>query len=155
MYLYNNYTQLFETALSVGWQTLKVIYKENMNSNWLIGAAAWFIPGAGHFLQGRKTSGIIIATVIWIMFIVGILSGGAHYPGYSMNDGFLLVLLHFFASVGNGLGYLISLIFSSAAVKDAAAAPTFEYGGKLIEIAGLVNFMAVLDAVDIFFGRKK
>lgn len=126
-----------------------------MNSNWLIGAAAWFIPGAGHFLQGRKVSGIIIAVVIWLMFIIGIFSGGAYFPGYTLNDGLLLVLLHAFATVGNGLGYLISLIFSSMPDKDVAARSTFEYGGKLLEIGGLLNFMAVLDAVDIFFGRKK
>jgi hypothetical protein len=39
--------------------------------------------------------------------------------------------------------------------KDVAAWSTFEYGGKLLEISGLLNFLAVLDAVDIFFGRKK
>jgi hypothetical protein len=126
-----------------------------MNSNWFIGAAAWFIPGLGHFIQGRKKRAILIAVSIWTMFVVGIWSGGAYFPGYTMNEGMLLVLLHTFATIGNGLGYLISLVFQSQPIKDVAAWSTFEYGGKLLEISGLLNFLALLDAVDIFFGRKK
>ena len=36
-----------------------------------------------------------------------------------------------------------------------AALATFEYGGRFLEVAGLLNYLAVIDAVDISVGRKK
>ncbi len=129
--------------------------KKIMNSNWFIGAIAWLLPGVGHLLQGRIKRGIIIGAVIWTMFIIGMLSGGAYFPGYTFKEGPLLVLLHTFATIGNGLGFLISLLFQASPPKDVAAWSTFEYGGKFMEVAGLLNFLAVIDAADIFFGRKK
>ncbi len=126
-----------------------------MNSNIFIGAIAWFLPGVGHIQQGRLKRGIILAAIIWTMFIIGMLSGGAYYPGYTMKDGLLLVLLHTFACIGNGLGFLISLLFQSSPPLNVAAWSTFEYGGKFLEAAGLLNFLAVIDALDIYYGRKK
>jgi hypothetical protein len=126
-----------------------------MKSKIIIGALAWFLPGVGHIQQGRLKRGLILGAVIWTMFIIGILCGGAYYPGYTMKDGFLLIMLHTFACLGNGLGFLINLLFQASPAQNAAAWSTFEYGGKFLEAAGLINFLAVIDAMDIFFGRKK
>jgi hypothetical protein len=38
---------------------------------------------------------------------------------------------------------------------NSASWPTFEYGGRFLEIGGLLNFLAMLDAVDIKLGRKE
>ena len=89
------------------------------------------------------------------MFIIAILSGGAYYPGFDFKDGTLLYLLNVFAKMGNGLGALISYFIASTPVKDVAALATFEYGGRFLEVAGLINYLAVIDAADIGFGRKK
>ena len=126
-----------------------------MANPFLTGVIAWFLPGFGHLMQGRWTRGAIIALVIWTMFVIAILSGGAHYPGFEFKDGALLYLLNVFARLGNGLGTLISFLFMSNPVPNVAALATFEYGGRFLEVAGLLNYLAVLDAFDIQIGRKK
>lgn len=126
-----------------------------MRNTFVIGIVSWFLPGYGHFQQGRWRRGLIIAVVIWTMFIIAILSGGAYYPGFEFKDGALLWLLNTFARLGNGLGAIISWALESQPSKDVAAMATFEYGGRLLEISGLLNYLAVIDAIDIFDGRKK
>ena len=122
----------------------------------LAGLIAWFLPGAGHLYLGRWRRGLIIAAVIWTMFIIAILSGGAYYPGYSFKDGFLLYLLNIFARLGNGLGCLVSMFLTlNEPATNAASWATFEYGGRFLEVAGLLNYLAVMDAADISLGRKK
>ncbi|MBK9768674.1 MAG: hypothetical protein IPP63_17605 [Chloracidobacterium sp.] len=73
-----------------------------MDNPVIIGLISWFIPGSGHLIQKRSTRGIIIAAVIWTLFIVAVLSGGAHYPGFDFKDGTLLYLLNSFARLGTG-----------------------------------------------------
>lgn len=126
-----------------------------MNNSWLIGLIAWFLPGVGHLRQGYWQRGLIIGLVIWTMFIVGVVSGGAYYPGYTFKDGFLLYLLNIFAKFGNGLGFLVNVFLSQNPPPNVASWATFEYGGRFLEVAGLLNYLAVVDAVDISTGRKK
>ncbi len=126
-----------------------------MNNSFVIGIISWFLPGMGHLIQGRRKRGLIISIVIWSMFLIAIFSGGAYYPGFEFKDGALLYLLNIFARLGNGLGAFISFYLSISPLPNAAALATFEYGGRFLEIAGLLNYLAVLDAVDIHFGRKK
>jgi hypothetical protein len=126
-----------------------------MNNPVIIGLIAWFFPGAGHFAQKRIKRGLIISGSIWTMFIIAVLSGGAYYPGFEFKDGALLYLLNMFATFGNGLGDLISFLVSVEPVPNVAAMATFEYGGRFLEVAGLLNYLAVMDALDIYFGRKK
>ncbi len=121
----------------------------------IIGALAWFFPGAGHLAQKRYKRGIIISACIWAMFIIAIISGGAYYPGFDFKDGALLYLLNLFAKAGNGLGAMISFLASVEPAPNVAARATFEYGGRFLETAGLLNFLAIMDALDIYFGRKK
>jgi hypothetical protein len=126
-----------------------------MDNPYFVGIISWFFPGAGYLLQRRWKRGIIIGTVIWAMFIIALVSGGAYYPGFDFKDGALLYLLNVFAKLGNGLGAFISFILSASPPPNVAAWATFEYGGRFLEIAGLLNFLAVLDSIDINLGRKK
>ena len=126
-----------------------------MTNPFIIGALSWFFHGAGHLLLGKVRRGIVISAVIWIMFVIAIISGGAHYPGFDFKDGMLLYLLNVFARFGNLLGAIVSLIMASNPSPNVAALATFEYGGRFLEVAGLLNYLAVLDAVDIAVGRKK
>lgn len=126
-----------------------------MDSPFIVGILAWFFPGAGHLVQRRIKRGVILSATIWAMFVIGLLSGGAYYPGFDFKDGALLYLLNVFATFGNGLGDLISFLASVEPSKDIAARATFEYGGRFLEVAGLLNYLAVLDAIDINLGRKK
>lgn len=126
-----------------------------MTNPFLIGIVSWFLPGFGHLMQGRWKRGLIIAAVVWTMFVIGILSGGAYYPGFDFKDGSLLYLLNVFARLGNGLGAVITMLFAASPLPNVAAWATFEYGGRFLEVAGLLNYLAVLDAFDIQLGRKK
>lgn len=126
-----------------------------MDNSFVIGIISWFLPGVGHLLQGRIKRGIIIGVVIWTMFIIAILSGGAYYPGFGFSEGALLYLLNIFARFGNGLGAIIGFVMMSDPPPNVAAWATFEYGGRFLEIAGLLNYLAIIDAIDIHLGRKK
>lgn len=126
-----------------------------MDNPYIIGVISWFLPGVGHILQGRLKRGAIIGLVIWTMFIIALLSGGAYYPGFDFKDGALLYLLNIFARLGNGLGAAISFYLLNNPPPNVASLATFEYGGRFLEIAGLLNYLAVLDAFDIQLGRKK
>jgi hypothetical protein len=126
-----------------------------MNNPVIVGALGWIFPGAGHLIQGRIKRGIIISAVIWVMFVIAIISGGAHYPGFGFKDGMLLYMLNVFARFGNGIGAIVSLIMSANPSANVAALATFEYGGRFLEVAGLLNYLAAVDAVDIALGRKR
>jgi len=126
-----------------------------MNNPFIVGAIAWLIPGGGHLIQGKLKRGIIVAAVIWIMFVVAIISGGAHYPGFEFKDGMLLYMLNVFGRLGNGLGAIVSWIIAGNPSPNVAALATFEYGGRFLEVSGLLNYLAAIDAVDIALGRKR
>jgi hypothetical protein len=126
-----------------------------MDNSFLVAIAGWIFPGAGHFLQGRWKIGLVLSAVIWTMFAVGILGGGAYYPGFDFKDGALLYLLNIFARLGNLLGAAISFFFLGNPPAQVASWATFEYAGRFLEVAGLLNYLAVLDALDIQIGRKK
>nr|MBA3769588.1 hypothetical protein [Blastocatellia bacterium] len=122
---------------------------------WFVGIFGWIVPGGGHLLQRRMLRGGLVLGIFWSMFIVAVFSGGAHYPGFGFADGPLLYLLNVFGRLGSGLGALISWIVGSMPAKDIAALATFEYGGRFLEVAGLINYLAAIDAVDIAVGRKR
>lgn len=126
-----------------------------MDNPIVIGIVSWFVPGAGHFFQKKWRRGLAIASVIWVMFVIAIFGGGAYYPGFDFKDGTLLYLLNIFARCGNGVGALISYGIASAPSPNVASLATFEYAGRFLETAGLLNYLAMLDAVDIALGRKK
>jgi hypothetical protein len=120
-----------------------------------IGLLAWFFPGAGHLVQKKTARGLIVGGSIWLMFIIAIMGGGAYYPGFEFKDGQLLYLLNVFATFGNGLGDFISFLVSAEPNPTAAASATFEYAGRFLEVSGLLNYLAIIDALDIYYRRKK
>ena len=126
-----------------------------MNNPFIVGAVAWLFPGGGYLIQGKLKRGIIVSAIIWIMFVIAIISGGAHYPGFDFKDGMLLYMLNVFGRLGNGLGAVVSWIIASNPSPNVAALATFEYGGRFLEVSGLLNYLAAIDAVDIALGRKR
>jgi TM2 domain-containing membrane protein YozV len=125
---------------------------------WLMGFVAWLIPGVGHFLQGCWGRGVLLAAAVWICFITGLLMGG-HMFSLNPGDQSSSILLQFppmIANLGAGLLYigswLLGVGFSDDPVQAARA--TYEYGNTFLLIAGLLNYLAMLDAFDIAAGRK-
>ncbi|MDT4967623.1 MAG: hypothetical protein QOJ64_2360 [Acidobacteriota bacterium] len=125
---------------------------------WWMGLAGWFVPGAGHLLQGRWIRGLIIAAVVGGMFATGLMFGGHLFGLGGADDGSsrLLQLPPTIANLGTGLMYLVCWAsgsgFSDAA--EYAKLATFEYGNTFLLVAGLLNYLAMLDAFDIAAGRK-
>lgn len=126
-----------------------------MENPWLFGVVGFLFPGGGHLLQGKVWRGLMIGGVIWTMFIVGVLSGGAYYPGFDLKDGFLLHILNIFATIGNGAGFIVDNFLKMNPPQNVASWATFEYGGRFLEVAGLLNYLATIDAFDIAAGRKE
>lgn len=115
----------------------------------LLCLAAWAVPGAGHLWMGRRQKGLVFLLAIPAMFAVGLLLDGRIFP-FELSEP--LVALAAVADVGVGVGWLI------ARMRDAGAGTvtsvTYEYGNIFLIVAGLLNFLVILDAFDIGMGRK-
>ncbi len=140
---------------------LKVIgqvRREQATRAWLLGTVAWFVPGAGHLLQGRWGRAIALGGTVWICFLTGMWMGG-HLFSVTGNEQGLAALLQVpptIANLGSGLLYIacwfLSIGFSDDPLRAARA--TYEYGNTFLLVAGLLNYLAMLDAFDIAVGRK-
>ena len=126
-------------------------------SAWLIGAAAWVIPGLGHLLLQKWWRAILMGGAVWLSFFIGLAMGG-HMFDINPPEGssLLLQLLPMVANFGAGALYIIAWLLGYGFVDDPAQAAraTYEYGNTFLLIAGLMNGLAMLDAFDIAAGRK-
>ena len=111
--------------------------------------AGWLVPGAGHFLLRKPIRGVLLLISIVGMFSIGIALQGKIY---TPNTGDLLDILGFVAQLGNGLLYLLArmLDWGHPSVQIALA----DYGTKFIDVAGLLNIIAAVDAHSLSNGRK-
>jgi hypothetical protein len=125
---------------------------------WLMGIAAWLVPGLGHALQGRWTRAIILAAAVWVPFLAGFWLGGHLFIVKSDGQSSALYQLPpMIANLGSGLLYIVCwfLDFGFAEDPAKAALATYEYGEKSLLLAGLLNYLVMLDAFDIAAGRKE
>ena len=123
---------------------------------WLIGLAAWAVPGLGHLLQKRWVRALLLGGSVWGMFITGLWLGGHLFRPSGTEQGlaFLLQLLPMTANVGAGLLYIFCWL-TNTGFADHAQMVTYEYGNTFLLVAGLLNYLAALDAFDIAAGRKQ
>ncbi len=116
---------------------------------WMTVVCAWFIPGAGHLLQGQGRKAVIFGVVLFAMFAIGLASSGRLFPFDTSEP---LVLL------AAGAEWMLGLPRLAAAVggwgRGEVTAITFEYGNTFLIAAGLLNILVVLDAFDRASGRK-
>ena len=123
---------------------------------WLFGLAGWAIPGAGHFLQRRWLRGALVGGAVWVMFLLGLWLGGHLYTVTGKEQGFgvLLQLLPMIADLGSGLLYVVCWV-ANVGFAENAQVMTYEYGNTFFLVAGLLNYLAMLDAFDSAAGRKQ
>lgn len=125
---------------------------------WLMGFVAWLVPGLGHVLQGRWGRGLLLGGAVWMMFIGGLLMGGHLYSVSDQGDGssLFLQLPPMMANLGAGAGYLFCWLADKGFAEQAEnmRRATFEYGNTFLLVAGLLNYLSMLDAFDIAAGRK-
>jgi hypothetical protein len=112
-------------------------------------AAAWLVPGAGHLWLRRIQKGAVFLVVLPLMFAVGLALQGRIFPFQPSQP---LVALAAFADAGAGAVYLFAWVMGWGA--GTPVAPTYEYGNTFLIVAGLLNFLVMLDAYDIAVGRK-
>lgn len=126
---------------------------------WLMGALGWFVPGAGHVAQGRWGRGLLIGGAVLAMFITGLVFGGHLFPIWETQSAAgggssaLLQVPPMIANLGSGLLYLVCWATGTGFVEHANY-ETFEYGNTFLLVAGLLNYLGMLDAFDIAVGRK-
>lgn len=121
---------------------------------WLAGGMAWAVPGAGHLYQGHVVRGALLGGTVFAMYFVGWALGGHLYGLHNISETGFLAYVFGFCDLGTGLLYLSSLL-GDIAVTDHAQLATSEYGDRFLMVAGLLNYLSMLDAFDIGAGRKK
>ena len=125
---------------------------------WAMGLAAWLVPGLGHVLQGKWGRALLLGGSVWVCFILGFLMGGHlfKYSGSEPGSSSLLQIPPMIGDLGTGLLYITCWISGTgfAHGPEQAALPTFEYGWTFLLVAGLLNYLSMLDAFDIAAGRK-
>ena len=120
---------------------------------------SWLIPGAGHLILGRIGRGVLFFAVIVGSFIAGLaLQGRLYWPTVADPPSALhfdlITLLWTFAQIGSGLCYVISYALGFGTTPHPEAA-TYEYGNTFMFLAGLLNYLVIMDAFDIAAGRKR
>jgi hypothetical protein len=109
----------------------------------------WLVPGAGHLITRHWIRALLIFVSISLMFFLGIaMQAKVYTPG----TGEPLDMLGFVADIGAGILYFIARIFSLGA--STVQLVTADYGTKFVVVAGLLNFIAAVDAHNLRIGRK-
>jgi len=135
--------------------------KSRVSTPLLIGA--WFIPGLGHWILGKKRRAVVFAAVVFFAFVTGVLlQGEIGTPKPESPFSWLAA----FACLGNGIlaiGRLVWLnglggLFGGFPFGlqggGSPSAAGFAYGNTFLYTAGLMNLLTVLDVSDIVRGEK-
>jgi len=109
----------------------------------------WLIPGAGHLLTRHWIRALLLFLAITTMFALGI---AMQARVYTPNTGDPLDMLGFAGDIGTGLLYFIARIFSLG--QSTVQLVPADYGTKFVVVAGLLNFVAAVDAHNLRIGRK-
>src|SRR6266566_3250245 len=115
-------------------------------SNWLLPvAAAWLIPGAGHFLLKKTGRGALIFGSVVLMFLFGLFMRGMMFTPEKGVD-YLTSLINYGGFVCNlaaGALYILSAMFGYNQPDLPGA--VHDYGTKFLVSAGLLNILAMVD----------
>ncbi len=116
---------------------------------------AWFIPGAGHFLVGRKGRAAIVFSTVLVTFLIGLAMRGPLYHMGADSGDILSRLIQFGGWIGDmaaGVFYFAASFMGYAPPDVAGYSP--DYGSKFIVAAGLLNILAIVDAYEICTRQK-
>jgi hypothetical protein len=111
--------------------------------------AAWALPGAGHLLVRKPQKAAVFFVALLGMFAIGLLLKGRLFP-FDLSEP--LVALAALANLGLGLPWIVARAADMGT--GTVTAVTYEYGNTFMIVAGLLNFLVVLDAFDVAVGRK-
>jgi len=112
-------------------------------------AAAWLVPGAGHFIVGKGRKALVFFVILSAMYAIGLALGGRLFP-FELPEP--LVFLSALAEWAMGLPRLAALVGGFG--QGDVVATSYEYGNTFLIVGGLLNSLVILDAYDIATGRK-
>ncbi len=115
----------------------------------LLALGAWLVPGGGHLWLGRRRKGLVFLVALVAMFAIGLALKGRMFAFDTSEP---LVFLAAVANLAMGLPYFAA--WTMGFDQGQVAAVTFEYANAFMIVAGLLNMLVVLDAVDTALGRK-
>ena len=110
------------------------------------------VPGLGHLLLRRWIRGGLLLVSVSLMFALGLQMQGALTAPPGAGEWLSFKTLNAFANVGVGLPYLIAR--SQNWGVGVPTSQTADYGWLFLVVAGLLNYLIVLDAFDVARGRK-
>lgn len=108
----------------------------------------WLIPGAGHFLAGQTRKAVIFFVVLCGMFVLGLAFSGELFA-FDLTDP--LVFLAAVAQWAVGAPRILAAMAGGG--HGTVTAVTYEYGNTFFIVAGLLNMLVVLDAMDVARSR--
>lgn len=109
----------------------------------------WLVPGAGHLLTRHWVRALLLFASITTMFWLGL---GMQGKLYQPNTDDPLGMLGFLGDLGAGVFYFLANLVGLGHV--AVQVATADYGTKFVVVAGLLNFIAAVDAHNLRVGRK-
>ena len=130
-------------------QAVQRVPAEKSSFQWLVLLAGWLVPGLGHLLLGKWVRALLLFCSIVGMYVIGLQLAGKIY---TFNGGDILDTLGFIAQLGMGALYALARAMgwgASSAINTIA-----DYGSKFLLCAGLLNFIAAVDAHSLANGRK-
>jgi len=111
---------------------------------------AWLLPGAGHLYLGRRGKGLIFLGAIGALFLLGVSMDSRLSLYLGFEDP--LALLFSLAQMAMGLPYFAARALGFEAGKVTSV--SYEYGNTFTAVAGLLNILVILDALDTARGHK-
>lgn len=110
----------------------------------------WLVPGMGHMAQRKYFKGIVFFTGVLLLLICGVIMEGKFYDTRQLHP---LMILGFLGDLGNGLFFFAIKWLGFG--KGNIEALTYHYGTTYMVSAGLLNYLAALNAADVAMGRRK
>jgi len=134
--------------------SLPAVQLKPLRSPWLTVILAWLVPGAGHFLLGKKGRALIIFACVVVSFVVGALMRGPMFQPTTTGDVLsrLIQTAGFVGDLAAGLLYFIAVGLGYWPADE----PTHisDYGSKFLVAAGVINILAMVDAYEIATRQK-
>jgi hypothetical protein len=114
------------------------------------GVLAWLVPGLGHLYLGRRSKGLIFLGALGALFVLGVAMDSRLQLYLGFEDP--LALLFSLAQMAIGAPYFAARALGFDPGKVTSV--TYEYGNTFTAVAGLLNILVILDALDVARGYK-
>jgi len=108
---------------------------------WLAVLLTWLVPGAGHFLLGRRGKALLYFSLITSCFLLGLWM--SDFRGVSLRN----FELHFLAEMFYGGATLLALATTQQLILDSYNA-LLDVGVLYCSVAGLLNLCVMVDVYE-------